>query len=116
MFIFQHNTFFNQSDHLARIIRQEFRDSRIGKLYSFGRTKTSATVKCISDQVFLELKSAMQIKSFSVLPNGCNDVAFEKKKIITVRRFSERLERVMTKFVYMNFLQRRDRTKAEQCR
>ena len=81
MFIFQHNTFFNQLDHLARIIRREFRESRIGKLYSFGRTKTSATANCISDQVFQELKSAMQIKPFGVLPNGCNDVAFEKKNL-----------------------------------
>ena len=57
----------------------------------------------------------MQIKLFSVLPDGSNDVGFEKK-FITVRMCSERLGRVMSQFVYMNFLHRRDATKVEQCR
>ena len=79
MLIFEYNTFFNQSDHLVRIIRQEIRDSRVGKLYSCGRTKSSTAVNCIGVQVFQELKPAMQIKPFSVLPDGSNDVGFEEK-------------------------------------
>ena len=78
MFIVQHNTFFNLSDHLTKIVRQEFSDSQAGRGCSCGRTKTAALINCIGDHVFNDLKSSMQLQTFSIMLDASNDTGIEK--------------------------------------
>lgn len=114
MFLFQHNTYFNESDHLTRIIRQEFHDSKAAKVYLCGRTKTSTTVNCIGDRVFKELKSAIQTQPFSVSLDASSDVGIEKMFPITVCIRNEKFGRIMTQFFDMNLLPGCNASKAEQ--
>ena len=103
----------NISDHLFRIIRKEFPDSKAGKDYSCGRTKTPAIVNCIGDLVFEELKSALQTQPFSVMLDASNHKGIEKMFPITVSIFNENFDRIVTQFFDMNLLQGRDGSTAE---
>ena len=47
MFIVQHNTFFNLSDHMTQFIKREFTGSKAAENFACGRTKTSAIVNAL---------------------------------------------------------------------
>ena len=91
--------FFNIMDHLAPSIHNKFSDSCIAKQFTCGRTKTAATVNCIGDYFFENLKDNMQnlpfslenLKDniqnlpFSLMLNGSNDTGKQKMFPVTVR-------------------------------
>ena len=60
MFIIQHSTFFNLSNHMSQYIRQEFKGSKAAKKFACGRTKTSAIVSYIGNNFFQQLNTDMQ--------------------------------------------------------
>ena len=104
----QHNSFFNNLDHLALIIRSKFSDSKVAKKFTSGKTKTVAIVNSIGDYFLEELKSSMEENPFSIMLDGSNDNGLEKMYPITVRIYDVRFNRVMTKCFSMNLLEGTD--------
>ena len=102
MLLIQHNTFFNISDHLCPLIRNEFKGSEVAQSFSCSRTKTAAIVNCLGENFFSELKSDMQNMPYSLMLDSSNDNGIQKMFPITVRIFDETFSRIMTKFLDMN--------------
>jgi hypothetical protein len=113
MLLIQHNTFFNISDHLCPLIRNEFKGSQVAQSFSCSRTKTAAIVNCLGDHFFEELKSDMQEMPYSLMLDGSNDNGIQKMFPITVRIFDVNFSRIMTKFLDMNLLEGRDASTAD---
>ena len=83
MLLTQHNTFFNISDHLCPLIRNEFKGSEVAQLFSCSRTKTAAIVNCLGDHFFDKLKSDMQNMPYSLMLDASNDNGIQKMFPIT---------------------------------
>ncbi len=113
MLLIQHNTFFNLSDHLCPLIRNEFKGSEVARSFSCSRTKTAAIVNCLGDHFFNELISEMQNMPYSLMLDSSNDNNIQKMFPITVRIFDETFSRIMTKFLDMNLLEGRDALTAD---
>ncbi|CAB4009886.1 ATP-dependent DNA helicase [Paramuricea clavata] len=113
MLLIQHNTFFNISDHLCPLIRNEFKGSQVAQSFSCSRTKTAAIVNCLGDHFFEELKSNMQEMPYSLMLDGSNANGIQKMFPITVRIFDVNFSRIMTKFLDMNLLEGRDASTAD---
>ena len=113
MLLIQHNTFFNISDHLCPLIRNEFKGSQVAQSFSCSRTKTAAIVNCLGDHFFEELKFDMQEMPYSLMLDGSNDNGIQKMFPITVRIFDVNFSRIMTKFLDMNLLEGRDASTAD---
>ena len=106
-------------DHLAPSIHNKFSDSCIAKQFTCGRTKTAATVNCIGDYFFENLKDNMQnlpfslenLKDniqnlpFSLMLNGSNDNGIQKMFPVTVRIYDIQFSQIMTKFFDMKLLE-----------
>ena len=78
MFIIQHNTFFNPSNHMSQFIRQEFKGSKAAEEFACGRTKTSATVTSIGNNFFQQLNTDMQKLPFSMILDTSNNTGLYK--------------------------------------
>ena len=113
MLLIQHNTFFNLSDHLCPLIRNEFKGSEVARSFSCSRTKTAAIVNCFGDHFFNELISEMQNMPYSLMLDSSNDNNIQNMFPITVRIFDETFSRIMTKFLDMNLLEGRDASTAD---
>ena len=105
--IVHHNTFFNLSDHLTKIIKSEFQGSAAAEQFACGRTKTSVIVNCIGDDFKAQLLSDMKQLPFSIMIDGSNDTGIAKMYPITVRIFDADFNRVLTKFFDMNLIEGR---------
>ena len=103
MMIVHHNTFFNLSDHLTRLVNSEFQGSAAAE--NFGRTKTSAIINCLGNEFKAELVEDMKKFPFSFMIDGSNDTAIAKMYPITVRIYDVNFNRVMTKFFDMNLIE-----------
>ena len=106
MLVVQNNRFFNIMDHLAPSICNKFSDSHIAKQFTCGRTKTAATVNCIGDYFFENLKGNKQNLPFSLMLNGSNDTGIQNMFPVTFRIYDIQFSRIMTKFFDMKLLER----------
>ena len=105
MLLVQHNIFFNVSDHLTAIIKQEFKESNAAQKFSCSRTKTAVIVNCLGDHYFDSLVKEMQELPFSIMLDASNDNGLAKMYPITVRIFDINDSRVMTKLIDMNLIE-----------
>ena len=87
LLIVHHNTFFNLSDHLTQYVKGKFKDSKVAKNFSCGRTKTAAIINCIGDDIKQELVKDMSQSPFSIMVDGSNDAGLEKMFPICVHIF-----------------------------
>ena len=78
MLLVQHNMFFNLSDHLCTLIRNELKASAVAESFSCSRTKTAAIVNCLEDNFFQKLKIDMQNLPYSLMLDSSNDNGVEK--------------------------------------
>ena len=85
MMIVHHNTFFNLSDHLTRLVNSEFQGSAAAENFTCGRTKTSAIINCLGNEFKAELVEDMKKFPFSFMIDGSNDTGIAKMYPITVR-------------------------------
>ena len=113
MLLVQHNTFFNISDHLCPLIRNEFKGSAVSESFSCSRTKTAAIVNCLGDHFFENLKTDMQNLPYSLMFDSSNDNGVEKMFPVTVRIYDVNFGRIMTKFLDMNLLEGREASTAD---
>ena len=113
MFIIQHSTFFNLSDHMSQYIRQEFKGSKAAKKFACGRIKTSAIVSGIGNNFFQQLNTDMQKLPFSMMLDASNDTGLHNMFPITVRIFDANFGRVMAKFYDINYMKGRDASTAQ---
>ena len=113
MLLIQHNTFFNISDHLCPLIRNEFKGSEVAQSFSCSRTKTAAIVNCLTDHLFDKLKLEMQNMPYNLMLDASNDKGIQKMFPIMVRIFDETFSRIMTKFFEINLLEGRDASTAD---
>ena len=60
MMLIQHNCFFNITDHLSPLIRNEFKGSDAAQSFHCTRTKTAAIVNCLGDYFFDKIKEGMK--------------------------------------------------------
>ena len=105
MMIVHHNTFFNLSDHLTRLVNSEFQGSAAAENFACGRTKTSAIINCLGNEFKAELVEDMKKFPFSFMIDGSNDTGIAKMYPITVRIYDVNFNRVMTKFFDMNLIE-----------
>ncbi|KAJ8030946.1 hypothetical protein HOLleu_27502 [Holothuria leucospilota] len=105
MLLIQHNTFFNISDHLTPLIRNEFKGSTVAESFSCSRTKTAAIVNCLGDHFFEKLKTDMQNQPYSLMLDASNDTGLQKMFPVTVRIYDINFRRIMTKFLDINLLE-----------
>ena len=113
MFIIQHNTFFNQSDHMSQFIRQEFNGRKAVENFACGRRKTSAIVSCIGNNFFKQLNTNMEKFLFSMMLGASNDTGLYKTFPITVHIFDVNFGMVMTKFYDINYMKGWDASTAQ---
>ena len=113
MMLVQHNSFFNISDHLSSLIRNEFKGSAVAEHFSCSRTQVAATVNCLGDHFFENLVTDMQNLPYSLMLDSSNDNGLEKMFPVTVRIYDVNFGRVLTKFLDMNLLEGRDASTAE---
>ena len=113
MLLVQHNTFFNISDHLCPLIRNEFKGSAVAESFSCSRTKTAAIVNCLGDHFFENLKTDMQNLPYSLMLDSSNDNGVEKMFSVMVRIYDVNFGRIMTKFLDMNLLEGREASTAD---
>lgn len=83
MMIVHHNTFFNLSDHLTRLVNSEFQGSAAAENFACGRTKTSAIINCLGNEFKAELVEDMKKFPFSFMIDGSNDTGIAKMYPIT---------------------------------
>ena len=105
MLLVQHNSFFNISDHLCPLIRNEFKGSATAGQFSCSRTKVATIVNCLGDHFFKELVTDMQNLPYSLMLDSSNDNGLEKMFPVTVRIYDVNFGRVLTKFLDMNLLE-----------
>ena len=113
LLIVHHNTFFNLSHHLTQYVKGEFKDGKAAKNFSCGRTKKSAIINCIGDDIKQELVKDMSQSPFSIMVDGSNNAGLEKMFPICVHIFDVNFNRIMTKCIDMNMLEGRDASTAE---
>ena len=94
MLLVQHNSFFNISDHLCPLIRNEFKGSATAEQFSCSRTKVAAIVNCLGDHFFKELVTDMQNLPYSLMLDSSNDNGLEKMFPVTVRIYDVNFGRV----------------------
>ena len=99
MMIVHHNTFFNLSDHISPLVREEFHGH-------------AAIVNCIGTSLRDSLVEELKSWPFSLMVDGSNDHGLYKMFPITVRVFDINWNRVMTKFLDLNLITGRDSGKA----
>ncbi len=113
MLLVQHNSFFNISDHLCPLIRNEFKGSATAEQFSCSRTKVAAIVNCLGDHFFKELVTDMQNLPYCLMLDSSNDNGLEKMFPVTVRIYDVNFGRVLTKFLDMNLLEGREASTAD---
>lgn len=88
MLLVPHNTFFNLSDHLTKLISKIFQGCEAGKNFSMNE----------------DVIKRMKIEPFSIMLDISNDTGFDKMFPVTLRLFDINFNGVMTKFLDMNML------------
>ena len=102
MILVQHHTFFNLSDHLTPIIKQEFKESIAAQKFSCSRTITAAIVNCLGDHYFDSVVNEMQELPFSIMLDASNDNGLANMYPSTMRIFYMNYSRVMKMFFDVN--------------
>ena len=105
MMIVHHNTYFNLSDHLTRLVNSKFQGSAAAENFACGRTKTSAIINCLGNEFKVELVEDMKKFPLIFIIDGSNDTGIAKMDPITVRIYDVIFNRVMTNFFEMNLIE-----------
>jgi len=87
-FLSEHNLAFNVTDHLAKICKKAFPDSKVALNLTLGRTKSKAVVKniigkCTSEEIANKLKTSL----FSIIIDESTDIGCVKTMCICVKYF-----------------------------
>ena len=101
-FVAEHNLPFAVVDHVIRLCKQMFPDSKIAKKFSCGRTKTMMIVKnAITPALEEQLVKQCKTGPFSFRCDESNDTNQQKSLAIVVKHFDEVRERAVTRFLDM---------------
>ena len=85
-FLGEHYLAFSIADHCSKLFSSLFPDSPIAKMFKCGRTKATAILKVIADEVMKELISRIQdSKFFSLHTDESTDVTVFQQCAIMVR-------------------------------
>ena len=100
-FLVEHNVPLAASDHAGALFKSMFPDSKIAAGYSAARTRTTALLNVLLDQVWLTLcyKAAMRNVPFSLRIDGSSDQELKKMYSLTVRIWDVNEGRVSGCFV-----------------
>jgi len=87
-FLSEHNLAFNVTDHLAKICKKAFPDSKEALILTLGHTKSTAIVtniigKCTSEEIANKLKTTL----FSTIIGESTDIGCVKTMCICVKYF-----------------------------
>lgn len=98
-FVSEHNLAFNTTDHLAKICKAAFPDSKICSNISLSRTKSSALVKnVLGKYAFEEQVKILKDTHFSVIIDESTDIGCIKTMCICVKYFEKSSNCFETKF------------------
>ena len=89
-FIAEHNLPFAGADHLAKLTKVSFPDSKVAKSYANGKTKTTCILKrAICPDLTSKFVAKMKSSPFSLSTDGNNDQSLEKINPLTAKLFDE---------------------------
>ena len=98
-FLAEHNLTFATADHLGRLLKSTFPDSKIAKAYSCGKTKASCILnRAIAPDLQSILIEQIKTSCYSIAIDGSNDQGLQKMNPVTVRLFDINQHKVVTKF------------------
>ncbi len=95
-FLAEHHVAISTADHMIPLMAAMFPDSRIASEMKCGRTKMTAAIKCIAENMHDELVGLMSGGFFSLIPDESTDVAVKEQVAIAVRLFDEKSGKVRT--------------------
>ena len=79
-YITEHNLPFTAADHLTKLIKVPFPDSKVAKSYTNGKTKTTCILnRALCPDLTSKLVVKMKSSPFSLSTGGSNDQNLKKK-------------------------------------
>ena len=84
-FFVEHHVPFAQADHLVKVLKEIFPDSKIAQNIKMGKTKTSYIVNEIAREEKFELAKILQSQKFSVIIDETTDISISQILGIVVR-------------------------------
>ena len=84
-FFVEHHVPFVQADHLVKVLKEIFPDSKIAQNIKMGKTKTSYIVNDIAREEKFELAKILQSQKFSVIIDETTDISISQILSIVVR-------------------------------
>ena len=101
-YITEHNLPFTAADHLTKLIKVSFPDSKVAKSYTNGKTKTTCILnRAICPDLTSKLVVKMKSSPFSLSTGGSNDQNLKKINPLTAKLFDEDEHKVVTHFLDM---------------
>lgn len=98
-FFAEHNIPFSLSDHLTKLMKDIFPDSKIAKDIRMGRTKITEIVRNVIGQNHKkDLAKTLRTCKFSILTDESTDISSEKCSCIVVRYCDEETGNIVSKF------------------
>ena len=98
----EHNIPLAVSDHLSRLFKDIFSNSKIAEEYACARTKTTCIVnRSLAPFFKSELVSAMKSGPFSIAIDGSNDNGLEKMNPMAVRFYNPSQGKISTQLLDM---------------
>ena len=102
-FTAQHNLSFFSSDHMTKLYKKMFPDTRMAKYFAYSRMKTACI---LNDAMMPSLKAYltayMKIDKFAIVNNGSSDTGLEKMNVVCIHIFDvDRSNKVEVKFFNM---------------
>ena len=102
-FTAQHNLSFFLSDHMTKLYKKMFPDTRMTKYFAYSRMNTACI---LNDAMMPSLKAYltayMKIDKFAIVKNGSSDMGLEKMNVVRIHIFDvNRSNKVEVKFFNM---------------
>jgi len=96
----QHNAPQSMADHIGPMLKTNFSDSSVAKLYQCARTKTTCILNCaVAPMLQSELVADMKHLPHSLIVDASNDSGMYKMNPVTVRIYDASSGTVMQKFL-----------------
>lgn len=95
----EHNIAFNAADHLGKVLKECFPDSKILKETYISRKETAKIIyKGVGPGHKAELAAKLKSSKFSVMTDESTDISTTKASCVVVRFFNENFGRIESKF------------------
>ena len=106
-FLGEHHLAFQLADHCTRLFRSMFPDSAIAKNFKCSRTKATAVLKVVAQDVWRHIAVALkESKYFSLQTDETTDISVTQQAAIMLRFFDNTLGRVRCVFFTLESVER----------